>query len=460
MNPYNLALLLFAFCSFFVGLLVLLKRNDEVGRTFCIFSVFVTGWGIGTALMLNNDSTLERTLFAARTAHFCAIFLTAAWLHFIFAYLGMVQKRTVIIKLIYLSSIIFSLFTYSPEFIPTMKPIVGFHFYTHGGPIYYIYTVWYFSIITYGFVELIRYWRNQSGEKKSQSGWFIWTMIIGFVNGSLSFLPVFDISFPQYNFFLTPFYPFLMAYVIMKQKFFDVDEVLAIHRDKLALIGLMSSSINHEIKNPLFMLQEMSRKALANVDGGDPQLKGTLQKMSDQIGRMSKLVTRLGEFGKPGASSELEKVDIKQTLDDALFFASQELKYHNIEVKLNFDSNLPRLSGNRSQFEEIFLNLIVNAYHAMPDGGALTIEACVIASPVGAKQSMKITISDTGHGIPKDQLKDIFKPFYTTKQKTGTGLGLYIVKTLVEQNKGKIEVVSELGKGTTFNLLFNGVMHE
>ncbi len=248
-----------------------------------------------------------------------------------------------------------------------------------------------------------------------------------------------------------PLYPFVMAYAITRQGFLEPEEVLALHRDKLALMGLMSSSINHEIKNPLFLLQEYANKLLPHVRERMIQEDDveTMTKMSAQISRMTKLVHRLSEFGRPNPKVDtLEEIDAKQAFDDALFFASQELKYQNIEVKFNLPESLPKIHGNKNQFEEIFLNLILNAFQAMPKGGVLTIAGRHV------KGQIEITIQDTGMGIPKHQIKNIFKPFYTTKQKTGTGLGLYIVKTLVEQNGGKIEVESKLGRGTLFRLSF------
>ena len=162
---------------------------------------------------------------------------------------------------------------------------------------------------------------------------------------------------------------------------------------------------------------------------------------------MTKLTQRLSEFSRP-SSREIEEIDLRKVIEGALFFASQELKYQNIELRLNLPNNLPRVKGSRSQFEEIFLNLIVNAYHAMPNGGILTIEGKQVGN------SIEISVSDTGIGIPKSEHKNIFKPFYTTKKKTGTGLGLHIVKTLTEQNCGEIHVKSELGKGTMFAIQF------
>jgi len=456
MNAYNLSLLLFSFSSFFVGLLVLLKRNDEIGKLCFAFNVFVAGWSFATSWMFSNDYGYAVSLWSTRAAHFCSIFITATWLHLVFTYIDLTQKKIQIIKFVYLMSFVLALTVFTPWFISHVKPIIDFQFYTGPGPIYYFYTVEFTVIILYGFHELIQAARSQIGDKKKQIYTFTIITAIGFISGSLSFLPVFDIPLPQYNIFVTPFYPFLLAYAVMKQGVMEPDEVLAIHKDKLALIGLISSSINHEIKNPLFLLKGYVQKM--ELSTKDP----SLPKMSEQISRMSNLVERLGEFAKPGSGNK-EEVYLEKAIDNALFFAMQELKYQNIEVKTNIEKPLPNPIGNRGQFEEIFLNLIINAFHAMSDGGTLTIEAKTTTSmkPLGfsrgddaSHKSVMVSIIDSGHGIPKDRLKHVFEPFYTTKQGRGTGLGLHIVKTLVEQNGGKISVESEMGRGTTFKLIF------
>lgn len=352
------------------------------------------------------------------------------------------------LKIAYVIAFLLESVSFSRWFIPSVKSIVGFDYFTHWSWAYVIYTLFFLWFVFYAFLRIVEVWRKQVGDKKNQLSFFMLAALMGFVNGSLAFVPVYDIPLPQYNLFLIPFYPFMMAYAIMRRGLLAQEEVLAIHRDKLALIGLLSSSINHEIKNPLFILQELSRKSIQDLSGSmsvsKEEIMKSQTKMSEQIARMRTLVERLGEFGKASIDTKGD-VDIKQAIENALYFASQELRDHRVTVELKIADNLPILQGSKSQFEEIFLNLFINAYHAMPNGGTLTITA---------KQSLEITISDTGTGIAKDELKNIFKPFYTTKQKTGTGLGLHIVKTLVEQNNGKISVESEMGKGTIFSLTF------
>jgi two-component system NtrC family sensor kinase len=227
--------------------------------------------------------------------------------------------------------------------------------------------------------------------------------------------------------------------------------VLAVHREKLMLLGLLSSTVNHEIRNPLVILKALAAKvdALLSAGAQGEAVAKEVQKMDAQIERMITIVRRLSEFARPEQHSGFhERVDVSKALGDALFFASEELAYRKIEVHQQIAEALPPLVADKNQLEEIFLNLIVNACHAMREGGTLTLAAN------RTDQWLTVKVEDTGRGIAKADLKRIFKPFYTTKVKEGTGLGLYIVKTLVERNAGRIKVDSAPGRGTTFILEF------
>ncbi len=452
MNSYVLSLLMFGYGTFFTSLFIAFKRNDELGKAFVIFSVFVSSWGIIFSFVANNAISHDAALLSARTADTLAIFISPSWLYLVSVFLGIEHRNKWIIRLVYLSSIIMASFCMSPLLIPDVKPIMDFAHWTQPGLVFHFFTAQFFIVVFFGFCQMIVAWRKSNPTQRMHIQIFTVATLCGFTGGGLTFLPIYGISFPQQAIYLMPLYPFIMAYAMVRHGLIYSEEVLAIHRDKLALLGLMSSSINHEIKNPLFILQELSKKTISNLDGNQ-EAKKSLGKMSEQIDRMNKLVTRLGEFARPGQG--VEPINVRKVVEDALFFASQELNYHNIQVKIDIDLSLPKLMGDKSQFEEIFLNLIVNAYHAMEKGGALAIQGMRVGNFI------QINLSDTGTGIPKSDLKNIFKPFYTTKEKTGTGLGLHIVKTLVEQNGGKISVDSEVGNGTKFSLRFpaaNGIL--
>jgi signal transduction histidine kinase len=164
---------------------------------------------------------------------------------------------------------------------------------------------------------------------------------------------------------------------------------------------------------------------------------------------------RFAMFAKEGARErpQLESVDLSTTLNDILPLIRHELEIDKITLFREFPEGLPAVYADRRNVEEIFFNLIVNACQAMREGGRLGICA------TQKNGSVEIKIEDQGPGISRDDLSKVFEPFYTTKE-SGTGLGLYIVKQLVEKNKGKIWVESKVGSGTTFYVSFKALENE
>jgi len=452
MTFYSLALMFFAISSVLLGTFVFLKRTDEVGKLFLAFSLACAGWGIGNWWIYTNDTEYAVTLWGTRSAHFCAILIPPFWLHFTCNYLNRESQYRSLIHFFYGCSIILLFFAFTPLFIPHVKSIVGFKFYTHPGPVYHFFTVEFFAAVIITFIILFRGLSTAVGERKDEIRIVFVATLIAFTSGSLTFLPNYDIPFPQYNLFFMPIYPFMMAYAMTKHGFLSAEEIVAVHREKLMLMGLMTSAINHEIRNPLFLIRELANKICANHNlKKEPEILKQAESIQNNVNRIANLVNRLSDFARPtqtkGAS---DLVNIKQVIGDAIFFTEQELKYQNVDIQMNLPENLPKVKGDKGQLEEIFLNLFMNALHAMPKGGVLRIEARFQAKRT--VPSVEIIIADTGHGMFKDELKHVFKPFYTKKGEKGTGLGLYIVKTLVEQNKGLIKVGSELNKGTQFSI--------
>ena len=127
----------------------------------------------------------------------------------------------------------------------------------------------------------------------------------------------------------------------------------------------------------------------------------------------------------------------------------ERLARHRIQVEIAYADAAPAVSADADQMSQVFLNLIMNAIHAMPDGGTLRVEGSQVDG------NLRISLADTGHGIPDEHLSRIFDPFFTTKETgKGTGLGLTVVKGIIEEHGGTITVESEPGRGTTFTLTF------
>ena len=138
---------------------------------------------------------------------------------------------------------------------------------------------------------------------------------------------------------------------------------------------------------------------------------------------------------------------MQEVVENSLDMFRDRLSNHGVQVVTQMDPDCPRVVADSDQMNQVLINLIMNSLHAMPEGGTLRLE-------LGCERDMvKLTVSDTGHGIRKEVINNIFDPFFTTKEfGKGTGLGLTVVKGIVEEHRGSIAVESEEGKGTTFTI--------
>ncbi|MCB9771310.1 MAG: hypothetical protein H6754_02000 [Candidatus Omnitrophica bacterium] len=244
----------------------------------------------------------------------------------------------------------------------------------------------------------------------------------------------------------------------------------AVQHEKLKTIATLASSIAHEIRNPLTALKTFVEYFPKKRN--DPEFVAKFESLaSTEITRIENILNELLEFAKPSPLT-LKDTNIKNTLEHALNLTTNQLRKGNIKVVTEFLDNLPTIKADSNKLLQVFINLILNALEAMPNGGKLIITAIaknavmkshrdslrsqsiqIAASPQEAPRNgtVVITFTDTGLGISKENLNKIFEPFYSTKD-TGTGLGLAIVKGIIEDHDGKITVASIKEKGTTFSI--------
>lgn len=217
--------------------------------------------------------------------------------------------------------------------------------------------------------------------------------------------------------------------------------------DRLASIGEMAAGIAHEIKNPLAGISAAVTIIKDDMAADDPRGE-ILGEVVEQVKRLDKTVNDLLFFGKPSLP-ELSCVDINTILATTLKFAAQHRGGGNIERRIELQPDLPPVYADDKQIQQVFLNIVLNAYQAMVSGGVLGITSSqVVRDDV---EYVRVDISDTGSGIPPQILDKIFTPFYTTKAQ-GTGLGLPICSKLVKLHKGDIRVTSDTAAGTIFTV--------
>jgi PAS domain S-box-containing protein len=220
--------------------------------------------------------------------------------------------------------------------------------------------------------------------------------------------------------------------------------------EQLKLVGEWSAELAHEIKNPLAGIKGSMEVLLQEPDiaGED---KALIEKSVDEIRRIEVLIKSLLNFAKP-PRLQLLQTDINDLLDKTLSFSINHPTMVDgaampIKIIKDFDPNLPETMADPMQLQQVFLNLMLNAIEAMPEGGALAVKT----SYDERMNAVNIAIADTGNGIEKSMLEQIFQPFFTTKRK-GSGLGLAVTRRLIEQHGGDVYVESTPDQGTVFNI--------
>ncbi|MDK2742887.1 MAG: protoglobin domain-containing protein [Nitrospira sp. BO4] len=218
--------------------------------------------------------------------------------------------------------------------------------------------------------------------------------------------------------------------------------------ERVAELGTLAASMAHEIGTPLNVIMGRAEYLMERTTD-DTILKG-LHTIVAQVDRVTRLVKQLLSLTRrsPGP---LEPVNLSETVLSCLDVMQEHFGRHKITVVTDFDEGLHSIHGNHDQLMQVVMNLVLNAVHAMPDGGHLTVRA----NGQNQNRQVQLSIADTGHGIPADLLPKIFHPFVTTKESgKGTGLGLTVVHGIVQEHGGSITVDSASGHGTTFRLLF------
>jgi len=220
----------------------------------------------------------------------------------------------------------------------------------------------------------------------------------------------------------------------------DAQEKL-VRREKLAAIGQFGASVGHELRNPLGVIKNSMYYLKMKLGDADEKVLRHIAIVEREIARSNKIISDLLSFARVKVPN-LNPVQINTLVEEAL---SRSFVPDNTHVVINLERDLPPLIGDADQIVQVFINLISNAIQAMSEGGTLEI------TTEAANGFIVVHFRDQGCGIPEENMQRLFEPLFTTKAK-GIGLGLALIKTLVEGHKGTIEVESEVGKGTTFSV--------
>ena len=218
-----------------------------------------------------------------------------------------------------------------------------------------------------------------------------------------------------------------------------------VNSERLSAVGRMASTIIHDIKNPMGTLRVYAQ--VMKKKSGNEEAAKLADEMIHQVDRFVNMAQEILDFSRGVSATNIQEVDFAEVMEGVLLFIEKDLTKRNIKLEKNLAYS-GKMKLDTDKIIRVFYNIASNAADAMPNGGTIT----VTTEDVGGM--VKVDFKDTGTGMPEEVKRRIFEPFVTFGKKHGTGLGMAIVKKVMDDHKGKIEIETEMGKGTTIRLLF------
>lgn len=246
---------------------------------------------------------------------------------------------------------------------------------------------------------------------------------------------------------------------------FQLDNVSAARRrdaeirrlERLAALGRFTSTVAHEVRNPLAGIGA-GVQYLAKTASHGPEERETIAMILEEIKRLDRIVGDIFHAGRP-PQINLQMTDIHQPIERAVGLARELASQRGVQITLHADPSLPAIEIDGERIEQVMLNLLKNAAEASEAGGTVAVRTSLAAGtpldgllPSGAHPNLSIEVSDRGSGMSREQLSQVFEPFYSARS-GGTGLGLYVTQMIINAHSGKIHVESVPGEGSTFQVL-------
>jgi len=231
----------------------------------------------------------------------------------------------------------------------------------------------------------------------------------------------------------------------------DVEEQLR-QNEKLSALGLLAAEVAHEIRNPLTVMKLLYHSLDLKFPDSDPRAKDA-RIIAAKIEHMNKIVEQILDFART-TEPKLAPVNLNGLIDELGLLVRHKLANQNVRLVRDLQLNLPLIMGDAPQLEQAFLNLILNAAEAMPDGGTLTISSRELCLPRSAAQPTHVGMEfkDNGKGMSAQLQKHAFTAVLSTTKAKGTGLGLAIVGRIIETHRGEISIKSKIGRGTAIRI--------
>ncbi len=240
-----------------------------------------------------------------------------------------------------------------------------------------------------------------------------------------------------------------------------------IHAEKLESIGRLAAGVAHEVKNPLAVIQ-LGIDYLSQTLKGNKDVTETVGDMDDAVKRADTVIKGMLEFSRP-TELEIKTLNLNTVLEESLLLVKYELSKNNISLDKQLENELPDIKLDRNKMKQVFINIFMNAIHAMEKDGTLTVKTSSVQLPkdlynlhckntkhfkVGDRVVI-VTVEDTGTGIPEDKIDKLFEPFFTTKPTgIGTGLGLSVTRNIIDLHKAVISIMNRKAGGASVSIIF------
>ncbi|AGL00271.1 two-component system sensor histidine kinase NtrB [Desulfoscipio gibsoniae] len=222
-------------------------------------------------------------------------------------------------------------------------------------------------------------------------------------------------------------------------------EDAVIKAEKLAILGQMAAGMVHEIRNPLTAISGFLQLLQKYLKGTPKEEYVTLT--LNELKHVNSLISDFLKLSKPGFSKRTQ-CSISKIITDVVMLVESEAFLRKLDINVDIATDIPAIVGDSDQLKQVFLNIFKNAFDALPHGGKISLQT----SWDRHQECVQVIIKDTGTGMDEQTIASIFDPFFTTKE-SGTGLGMFIIKKIIDNHGGRIEVQSEQEKGTTVTVL-------
>ena len=232
----------------------------------------------------------------------------------------------------------------------------------------------------------------------------------------------------------------------------DIEEQLR-QNEKLSALGLLAAEVAHEIRNPLTVMKLLYHSLDLKFTADDPRAKDAAV-ISDKMDHLNKIVEQILDFART-TEPHLAPVNLNKLIHELGLLVRHKLRHQNVQMLQKLQPDLPDVLGEATQLEQAFLNLMLNAVEAMPDGGTLFITSRSVRLPRSHKHPTHVALEfkDTGHGMSEQLRRRTFTSVLQTTKPKGTGLGLATVRRVLEVHRGKLKIKSQPGKGTTVSVI-------